>query len=397
MKNNKRYSQYKTAISGLALPLAWLDMDMLDLNIAGLAQRSRGVSIRVVSKSIRSRGILEYILSQRGPFKGVMCYHPAEAAWLASQGLDDLLVAYPSVCETAIDAVCQQIALGRHITLMIDCVEHAMAIRQCAIRHGVTVPVCLDLDMSVDFPGLYFGVYRSPVRSVEDALSLWRQIADMTSIRLRAVMGYEAQIAGVGDKVPGKWLENRIVRRLKEKSVPQIHERRQSVVDALKQAGAPIDLVNGGGTGSIETTISDRSVTEVAVGSGFFSPRLFDYYSHFKHQPAAGFATPIVRTPRKNMFTAYSGGYIASGSPGPAKVPFAYLPAGIRTVGNEGSGEVQTPFSYRKHPMKIGDPVFWRHAKAGELCERFDRLHTLRNGSRTGEYLTYRGEGKNFH
>lgn len=402
MKLQKRYAQYKSALADTMLPAAWLDMDLLDLNISAIAQRASGMSIRVVSKSIRSRTVLQYILGQhestsnKGAFNGVMCYHAQEAAWLASTGFDDLLVAYPSVCLASLAAVCKQIAVGKTIYLMVDCVRHAELINNIAQQHGVVVPLCLDVDMSVDFPGLYFGVYRSPLRCAEDAITLYRQIASLAHVTLNGVMGYEAQVAGATDNVPGKWVENAVIRRLKEKSIPLYHARRQSVVAALKNEGASITLVNGGGTGSIESTIQDNSVTEVAVGSGFYSPGLFDLYEKFKHAPAAGFVTPVTRQPRPGMYTSFSGGYIASGAVSGIKAPIAHLPTGIKLIKNEGCGEVQTPFKLRKPLLDIGDPVFWRHAKAGELCERFDRLIGLRESGKVDEFLTYRGEGKNF-
>lgn len=396
MKPEKRYQQYKNALTDTRLPAAWLDMDLLDRNIASITQRSGGRTVRVVSKSIRSREVLNYLLTKGHGFKGIMCYHAGEAAWLASTGMDDLLVAYPSVCRQSIDAVCKQIASGKTLYLMIDCEQHATLINDIAQKNGVVVPVCLDVDMSVDFPGLYFGVYRSPIRSADDARRLYTKISSFAGINLCAVMGYEAQVAGAVDKAPGKWVENAVIRQLKIKSIPIFHERRQSVVAALRSLGAEITLVNGGGTGSIESTLQDHSVTEVAVGSGFYSPHLFDHYQNFRHEPAAGFATPVTRQPRKGMYTSFSGGYVASGTVSDLKAPFPYLPKGIKLIKNEGCGEVQTPFQLRSPTLHIGDPVFWRHSKAGELCERFDELQAVRGDRIIGKYLTYRGEGKNF-
>lgn len=396
MKPTSQYAQYKAALQDIALPAAWLDLDLLDKNIAAIAQRAGGRPVRVVSKSIRARSVLHYLLAKGINFKGVMCYHAAEAAWLASTGMDDLLVAYPSVCRESIAKVCAQVATGKTIYLMIDSVAHARLINQIAQQHGVVMPLCLDVDMSVDYPGLYFGVYRSPIRSGEDARKLYQDIASLSSIKLCGVMGYEAQVAGAVDNAPSKWLENNVVRQLKAKSIPVFHARRQAVVNTLRDMGAPITLVNGGGTGSIESTLQDSSVTEVAVGSGFYSPRLFDFYEQFKHAPAAGFATPVTRQPRKGMYTCFSGGYIASGSISPIKGPHPHLPTGISLINNEGCGEVQTPIKLRKPQLQLGDPVFWRHSKAGELCERFDILHALRSDTIVETFSTYRGEGKNF-
>ena len=127
-------------------------------------------------------------------------------------------------------------------------------------------------------------------------------------------MGYEAQIAGVGDADPSATLQNYLVKALKVLSKREVLSRRGAVVEGLRKAGFDLSVVNGGGTGSIDSTCAEAVVTEVTVGSGFYSPALFDYYSHFKFKPAAGYAIEIVRKPADGCFTCAGGGYVASGT-----------------------------------------------------------------------------------
>lgn len=156
-------------------------------------------------------------------------------------------------------------------------------------------------------------------------------------------------------------------------------------------------FVNGGGTGSMESTCAEDRVTEVTVGSGFYHSHLFDHYSNFKGKPAAGFAVGISRKPKRKMYTCLGGGYIASGSSDKDKAPEPYLPKGCELVEQEGAGEVQTPITYSgKEQLELGDPIFFRHSKAGELCERFNELLLIRNGKVHSRIPTYRGEGKSF-
>jgi D-serine deaminase-like pyridoxal phosphate-dependent protein len=224
---------------------------------------------------------------------------------------------------------------------------------------------------------------------------VYAAIAACPSLRLDGVMGYEAQIAGVGDK--GGGFKGQLIRLLKRRSIPQLAERRKAIVDALKAKGAKLRFVNGGGTGSIESTIQEDCVTEVTTGSGFYAPGLFDHYRAFKHQPAAGYAIEIVRRPQPQIYTCLGGGYVASGEVGLRKQPVPYLPEGAQLIANEGAGEVQTPVVYSgPENLSIGDPIFMRHAKAGELCERFNSLYLISGGKIVDEVPTYRGEGKNF-
>ncbi|MDX1695030.1 MAG: amino acid deaminase/aldolase [Ketobacteraceae bacterium] len=396
LKARQQYQNYRRAIADRSLPLAWVDMDLLDQNIRDLKARAGAMPIRIASKSVRCEHILDYILAADSQFQGLMCFHAREAAYLAGKGFDDLLIAYPTVDRHHINAALDQVALGKSIYFMIDAVEQAAVINQLAKDKGVTAKLCIDLDMSIEYPGLYFGVYRSPVRSADDAVRVYHKIRNLSSVRLCALMGYEAQIAGLGDQLPGKALENPIVKRLKDRAVPVIAQRREAAVTALQNEGVEFELVNGGGTGSIETTIQEKVVTEVTVGSGFYSPHLFDYYSHFQHQPAAGFALEVVRQPTRHRFTCAGGGYVASGSCDPVRLPVPHLPPKMTLEKNEGVGEVQTPVRYKGKDLTIGSPVFFRHCKAGELCERFNELHLIRGNEVVDTVNTYRGFGQCF-
>lgn len=390
------YHHYRRAVRGRRLPLAYCDLDLLDDNAAALAARAGPRPIRVASKSVRCRAVLERVLSRPG-FEGVLAYTAGEAAFLARRGIDDVVVAYPTVEPTEVDAACEQVAAGRTITLMVDDAEQLDALAAIAAARTVVLPVCIDLDMSSRYPGLHFGVHRSPIHEPADAVRLARAIAERPSLRLDGLMGYEAQIAGLPDAVPGQPVKNAVARALKRRSLPEVVARRQRVVEALRHDGHALRFVNGGGTGSLEATADDESVTEVTAGSGLYSPALFDGYAGFRHHPAAGFALPITRRPQRGIFTCHGGGYVASGPAGADRLPVPQLPEGARLLPLEGAGEVQTPVRYDGPiALPIGAPIFFRHAKAGELCERFDALHLIAGGEVVDVVPTYRGEGEAF-
>ena len=391
------YDTYKNALAGQRLPAAFVDLDALAANLADLRARAGGLPIRLVTKSIRSVAILRRVLASGPPFRGLMCYSPAEAAWLASQGFDDLLVAYPSVEPDDLRAVAMQVRAGRCITLMVDGAAQVQRIAAIAKRHDVVQPLAIDLDMSSDFPGLHFGVFRSPVKGVKTALDLAAEIARHPSLRLDGLMGYESQIAGLMDTVPGQALKNAVIRLLKRRSIPEVNERRRATVAALAAAGHPLRFVNGGGTGSFESTRADASVTELAAGSGLYVPTLFDHYRAFRGQPAAGFAVAVTRSPAPGIVTCAGGGYPASGPGGVDRLPRPWLPAGCTLVATEGAGEVQTPVRLPAGvTLAPGDPLLFRHAKAGELCERFNELLLIEGAAVVDKVATYRGDGQCF-
>ena len=389
------YADYRQLFAGCALPLAYVDLDRLEANGQAMAERARHLPIRVATKSIRSVGILRHILEQIPGIQGLMCYNAAEAAYLASQGFVDLLIAYPTLDQNAIRACGDAVRRGTRITFMVDCTEHLALLQQAAQAQDLSLRVCFDLDVSESLPGLHFGVQRSPLRTTDAVLALYRQLAQHDRLQLVGLMAYEAQIAGVPDNAPHQTARNQIIRGLKAYSLPRIARRREAAVTALTQAGARLEFVNGGGTGSLQTTSREAVITEVAAGSGFFAPHQFDHYQAFRLQPAAGFALPVVRIPEPGLVTCAGGGYIASGPAAPEKMPQVFLPDDGRLLATEGAGEVQTPVR-TSQPLQVGDPVFFRHAKAGELCEHFQQLWLIRGGQIIGSASTYRGDGQCF-
>lgn len=392
------YRYYQNALGSLPKPLAFVDLDMLQENMQQILNRAQGKQVRIASKSIRCTDVLRLILKYDGQFQGIMCYNALEALYLSEQGFDDLLLGYPVANAGHIAAIAEQVRQGRSITLMVDCETHIEQAETAAAAAGARLPLCVDIDLSIDVPGLHFGVWRSPLRTTQAALRIIERIARSKHVVLDGVMGYEAQVAGVGDQLPGQTLKSAVVRLLKRRSIREAAARRAELVDAIARFGLPpLRFVNGGGTGSLHTTGLEPAVTEVTAGSGFYAPGLFDHYRDFRFQPAAGYAIEIVRQPRHDLFTCAGGGYIASGAAGSDKLPRPYLPAGARLLSLEGAGEVQTPIRYAgPEPLGIGDPILMRHSKAGELCERFPRLYYISEGHVVGEATTYRGDGQCF-
>ena len=376
------------ATAGLEPPFAVVDLDAFDANAADLLRRAGGKPVRLASKSVRVRALIERALG--AGLQGILAFTLPEALWLAGHGHEDLVVAYP----TADRAALRELATGsarERVTVMVDSPEHLDAIRAAGASAAAPVRVCLDVDAGwwpLGGRGPRIGAKRSPLRTPEQAAALAREIA-ARGLELDGLMMYEAQIAGVGDR-PGNPLLGVALRAMQRASARELAARRAAVVAALP----PLRFVNGGGTGSVERTVAEPAVTEVAAGSGLFAPTLFDAYSSFTPRPAAFFALPVVRRPARGVATVLGGGYPASGPAGRDRLPRPVLPPGLRLDRQEGAGEVQTPVLGTD--LAIGDRVWFRHAKAGELCERFDVLHLV-SGDRVVDVVpTYRGEGRTF-
>ena len=391
--------RFEAIFGGIQAPFAFLDLDAVWANAADMLRRSRGKQIRIASKSIRSRPVLERLLDLDPGFQGALTYTLPETNWLWEHGLRDLVVAYPTADRASLTRLARITSEDPEEApvVMVDSVEHLDLIEEAATSFVAPIRVAIDIDLSWWPLGglLKLGVKRSPIRTAEQAVDLAREIERRNRFKLAGALAYEGQIAGVGDNLPRKAISNLIVRSMQSASAKDVIERRAEIVTALSEL-APLEFVNGGGTGSIDFTASDWAVTEISAGSGFYAPVLFDHYRSFTPRPAAMFALPIVRRPGPGVATAMAGGYLASGAGGRDRLPVPHLPAGLRLDKLEGAGEVQTPLlGASADRLAIGDRVYFRHAKAGELCERFDRLFLVTGGTIRDEVPTYRGEGKN--
>lgn len=302
-------SRISAATAHLEPPFAAVDADALAVNAADLVRRGSGLPVRVASKSVRSRSVLERVLGQSFDtppgFHGIMAYSPHEAIWLAELGAEDVLLGYPTVDAGALTAITRDRVLSGRITLMVDDVAHLDRIRAAAGSDLVKPRICIDVDASLRLGPLHLGVRRSPLREPEQVAEFARTAKDR-GFRVVGVMFYEAQIAGLPDS-------NIAVELMKKVSASELKDRRSAVVDAVTSVVGPLEIVNSGGTGSLEISSADPKVTEVTAGSGLFSPTLFDKYTAFTAHPALYFALPVVRKPTEKIATVFGGGYIASG------------------------------------------------------------------------------------
>ncbi len=391
-----RFGELQAATAHLPTPLGVVDVDAFDANARALVRRAAGTPIRLATKSLRCRALQRRALAVPG-FAGALAFTLPEALWLADE-VDDVLVAYPTVDRVALGRLAHDERLASRVTLMVDSVQHLDLIEEILRGPGSTarIRVCLDVDASLEALGgrVHLGVRRSPVRTPDQAAALARAVAGRPELELTGLMAYEAQIAGVGDDTgprPRRWA----VRAVQRRSAAELVHRRAAVVEAVRQV-APLRFVNAGGTGSVASTASDPSVTEVAAGSGLYGPALFDGYRAWTPEPATFFVLDVVRRPAPGVVTVLGGGWPASGAAGRDRLPVPVWPRGLRLTSTEGAGEVQTPLHGRgAAALTVGDRVWFRHAKAGELSERVSELHLV-DGTTISSAPTYRGEGTAF-
>jgi len=392
-----RMTQLEQATQHLEPPFAVVDLDAFDANAGDLVHRTGGrATIRLASKSVRSRDLIQRVLKRQG-YRGVLAFTLPEALLLAEDH-EDVVIGYPTADRTALQQLAKDEQAASRVTLMIDSVAQLDFIDEAV---GVAHPrlrLCIDLDASLELAGgrIHLGPHRSPVHTPHQAAALAQAIQSRQGFHLAGVMSYEGQIAGMGDNQPGSPLKRAALRAMQRLSARELADRRAAAIAAV-EAVAPLEFVNGGGTGTVEQTSAEHVITEIGAGSGLYGPGLFDFYRRFRPRPAAFFVMPVVRRPTDKIATVLGGGWVASGPPGLDRLPTLSWPRGLRMNPMEGAGEVQTPvLGPAAHGLRLGDHVWFRHAKAGELCERVNTLHLVSGSEIIGQAPTYRGEGHAF-
>ncbi len=394
-----RLRRYNKAFADVDAPFAFVDLEAMWANSDNMLGQIAGKPIRVASKSVRCRALQRSILDRDDGYRGMLAFTLPEALWLASEGFSDLLVAYPTADRGALRALAAVTAQDPDgaPAVMVDSVEQLDLIDAAVGTLSAPLRVCLDFDASLWLGGgrVKIGPKRTPVHEPRDARRLAQAIEGRPTVRLVGMMCYEGHIAGLGD-IASSRTRSVAIARMQRKSYAELRERRAEAVAAIGEV-AELAFVNAGGTGDLQLVASEPAMTEATAGSGFYAPTLFDNYSAFTLEPAAMFAQPIVRRPGRGIVTALGGGYLASGPGGKDRVPTPYLPEGLALDAAEGAGEVQTPLIGKPADrLRVGDKVYFRHTKAGELCERFDRLYLVDGDAIVDEVPTYRGEGRTF-
>jgi D-serine deaminase-like pyridoxal phosphate-dependent protein len=398
--------RYDGIFAGRTPPFAFVDLDAMRRNAESMLAQAGGLPVRVASKSIRSTALLHRILALDSRFRGVMAFTAAEALHLSANGFEDVLVGYPTVDRRAIADIARIEAErpGAAPVLTVDDRPHLDLIEGAIGAGPARVRVCLDVDAGwwpLGARGPRIGPKRSPIHDAGRAGRMADEIESRPGTRLAGLLAYEGQIAGVGDRAPGRPLRNAAIRLMQSRSERDIARRLPGIVSAVREAigetGGRLEFVNGGGTGSLARTARAGIVDELTAGSGLLAPALYDNYRALDLEPAAFFCLPVVRRPVGGVATLLGGGYAASGPAGPDRLPDPYLPGGLRLDRREGAGEVHTPVTGQAaYALRVGDRVYMRHAKAGELCERFASLYLVQGDTIVDEVATYRGEGKTF-
>jgi D-serine deaminase-like pyridoxal phosphate-dependent protein len=387
------------------LPGAFVDVSALDENIGWIDDCVKSPrTIRVATKSIRVPEILNRIALRSRKVKGWMTFSAKETEFLAQQGFDDFLLAYPVFHKTDIQAILNVLHLRKTLYLVVDSQEGLdrinTALESQTPESYQTLKIIVEFDCHYSLGFLSLGVKRSPLKKVEDVIEFIQLIRTRyPRLKFGGIMAYEAVSAGVGDKSLEYPLRNAALKGIRKLALQKFQSQREQLHLWLAKNQISYSVFNGGGTGDVNWVGEEKSLTEVTVGSGYLCGHLFSTYSNLKLKPAIFIGTQVVRVPGPDTVTVLGGGFVASGVPGWDRLPRPVFDHQFLYDKNEGAGEVQTPFRFHgelSKPPKHGDIIFLRPAKSGEIAERFSEYQLVQNGKAVARAPTYRGMGQCF-
>jgi len=232
----------------LDTPALWVDLDILESNIALLAQhfKAAGVNWRPHTKGIKTPAIAHKALAAGAI--GVTCAKLSEAEVMAAAGIKDILIANEVVGAKKISRL---VNLRRHadVKAAVDNPANVAELGQAARAKGVEIGVLVDVDT---------GMGRTGVSPGQEAVALSRLVYQTPGLRYEGLMAWEGHVLVNTDP--------EVKRQEVEKAVKLLAE----TAELCRQADLPVNIVSGGGSGTYTITASLPGVTEIQAGGAIF-------------------------------------------------------------------------------------------------------------------------------
>lgn len=230
-------------------PALILDLDVLDRNIAAMADRcrTRGLALRPHAKTHKCS-----ILANRLVAAGAVGASTAtidEAEVLAAAGVPGILVTSPLTTPEKIDRYVKLTRRAPDTALVVDDPCNVGDLAAAAEAGGLVLNLLVDVDA---------GQHRTGVQTPEAAVAVAAAVGDSPNLRLTGVQSYAGHIQHIADPAA------------RRQAATAVHALTTSVLVALRQAGHSARLVTGGGTGSHVHDTERGPFTEMQAGSYVF-------------------------------------------------------------------------------------------------------------------------------
>lgn len=333
-------------------PALLVDLDILEKNLDRMAGyfADKPVDLRPHIKTHKTPAIAQMQID-RGAI-GVTCAKLGEAEVMAAGGINGLLIANQIVGAQKVKRLAE-LALNKDVIVSVDNASNVREIASAARKAGSTVGMVIEIEIGMKRCGV----------SGKDAVELAKIIRKTKGVEFKGVLGYEGHCVSNQDG------------DFRTTECHLANERTTRAKRQIEQAGIPVEIVTGGGTGTYDVTGLHDGFTEIEVGSYVF----MDHVYH-RIRPEFGIALSLLCT-------------VVSRAAGNRGV----LDAGLKTFGQgfalpqqkdcpglkfRGLSEEHGPvlLSGKSRDLKVGDRV---EVYSGHCCETVnlhERIYGVRKG-----------------
>jgi D-serine deaminase-like pyridoxal phosphate-dependent protein len=336
-------------------PAAVLDLDAFDRNVAKMAARAKaaGLALRPHSKSHKCSAIAHRQIEAGAV--GICCAKLAEAEAMAAAGVAAILVTSP-IAGAAQAA--RAAALAQAVADFRIVVDHPDGAAELDAAAQGPIQVLIDVDP---------GMGRTGVHDAAQALAVFRAIQAQPNLKFLGVQCY----GGHWQHIEGA--------NARAAAVADGMAYLSTVIDALRQAGAEVRLVTGGGTGSFAADAAQGVLTEVQPGSFAFMDR--EYRDALKDDPDGAFeqaltiAATVISANHPQWLTVDAGlKAFSTDGPLPVAVTPKFAASAYRFFGDE-HGRLMRPDG---QDVARGERVDFVPPHVDPTLDRYDVIHFVR-------------------
>ena len=240
----------------LDTPCLWVDLDGLEANIAHMAEhfRKEGINWRPHTKGIKVPAIAQKAIDAGAI--GVTCAKLGEAEVMAAAGIGDILVANQVVGARKVDRL---VNLRRQadVKVAVDSEVNITEIGEAATEKGVEVGVLVEVET---------GMQRAGTAPGQPTVDMSRIAHETPGIKYEGLMAWEGHSVGIQDQDEKRRVIEKALKLLKES------------VAMCKEAGLPVNIVSGGGSGSYLITPGYKVISEIQAGGAMLCDNKYLYF-----------------------------------------------------------------------------------------------------------------------
>lgn len=348
-------------LDALPTPALIVDIDQVEANLRAMAEfmKARGAGIRPHVKTHKCPHLAHRQMALGA--LGICCAKVSEAEVMAAAGIERILITSPVATKDKVDRVVALAKASPGLQMVVDRPQNADDFSAAAGAAGLTLGVLIDLESGTGRTGIAMG---------DPALDLAHHIAGLKHLRLDGLQCYCGHLMHVADYASRRTHSHEVLSRALETKA------------LIEQAGIPLGIVTGGGTGTYDIDSEVKGITDIQCGSycvmdvqygmvGTAQGRLFDAFP-----PAMFVWSTAISQPLPDRITIDAGlKAIYRDTP---RAELRGISGATYDFGGDEHGILR--FDNPSRPIRVGDKVAVIPSHCDPTINLYDCFHACRNG-----------------